>query len=299
MKRFLLSIVVLGCALGVFAANPTALPVHGVTPEDCERYVDEARRLYPTPAWTNYAKSLIGRFEPNKRIDRADRPLPGGKVRWYHVDGMRNVRDVGGWNGLPTGRAIRGSEPDCQPIEKVGKKKFHNLNVTPAGLDVLRGQLGVKTDLDLRAPGESAHPERSALGVPLVRVPLSAYMGAFKNTNEYARALRVFADAANYPVYFHCYGGADRTGTLAYLLEGLCGVDEVDLAIDYELTSFAAVFGNRPRTGTSSFAFPQFVARLKSYPGATLADKIAAYMETTLGLTKAEITAIRRNLAGK
>ena len=39
-------------------------------------------------------------------------------------------------------------------------------------------------------------------------------------------------------VYFHCAGGADRTGTLAFLIEALLGVSESDLSKDYELTSF-------------------------------------------------------------
>ncbi len=276
-----------------------ALVVPGTTPEDCEAYVEYARRFYPTPVWTNYTKSLVDDLQANKKLDAADRPLPGGKIRWRHVDGMRNVRDIGGWNGLPTGRAFRGSEPDCLPIEKVGKAKFHNLNITPAGLKVMREEMKIKTDLDLRAPGESPNPGKSSLGVKLVRAPIAAYLGAFSRTNEYARALRVFVDPANYPIYFHCYGGADRTGTLAFLLEGLCGVNETDLSIDYELTSFASVFGNRTRVGNRHFQFPQLVDRIKSYPGATLSEKIASYMETTLGLTKDEIAAIRRNLSGR
>ena len=266
-----------------------------VTPEDAEAFLSMARQTYSTPAWTGYTNTLISGYGISA-TDFADRPVPGGRIRWYHVDGMRNVRDLGGWNGLPTGRVFRGSEPDCHPVEKTGERKFHNLNVTSAGLKVLREELGIRTDLDLRGRGECPHPERSSLGVPLVRVPLGAYMGAFSGTNQYAQALRVFADAENYPVYLHCWGGADRTGTIAYLLEGLCGATETDLAIDYELTSFAGVFGKRLRTGTKSFAFPQFVAMLKTYPGDSLSDKIACYMEQTLGLTKQEISAIRQNV---
>lgn len=38
-------------------------------------------------------------------------------------------------------------------------------------------------------------------------------------------------------VYIHCMVGADRTGTLAFLLEALLGVSESDLSKDFELTS--------------------------------------------------------------
>ena len=267
------------------------------TPADCETFLDAARAVYSTPDWTGYTNTLVRNYRARPE-DAADRPVPGGRIRWHHVDGMRNVRDIGGWNGLRPGRAFRGSEPDCQPreLQAAQKKPYHDLNVTADGLKTMREELKIRTDLDLRAESECPHPQTSALGVPLVRVPLGAYMGAFSQTNQYARALRVFADPDNYPVYFHCWGGADRTGTLAFLLEGLCGASEADLSIDYELTSFAGVFGPRRRTGTKSFLFPQFVERLKTYPGETLADQIAAYMRTTLGLTPDEIAAIRRNL---
>lgn len=280
-----------------FLLLAAVLPALAATPADAEAFLDAARATYPTPAWTGYTNTLVRDYKV-KPEDTADRPVPGGRIRWHHVDGMRNVRDIGGWNGLGTGRAFRGSEPDCQPPEfqAARKKAYHDLNVTADGLKTMREGLKIKTDLDLRAAEECPHPETSALGVALVRVPLKGYLGAFTNTVEYARALRVFADPSSYPVYFHCWGGADRTGTLAFLLEGLCGVPETDLVIDYELTSFAGVFGPRPRTGTKSFLFPQFVARLKTYPGETLADQIAAYMRSTLGLTPDEIAAIRRNL---
>ena len=264
------------------------------TPADTEAFLDAARRTYPTAGWREGTNTLVTAY-PVSGADFADRPSQGGRIRWCAVDGMRNVRDLGGWNGLPTGRAFRGSEPDCQPVEKTGRNLFHNLNVTAEGVRTMRETLGIRTDLDLRAAGECPHPETSSLGVSLVRVPLSAYMGAFANTNLYAKALRVFADANNYPIYFHCWGGADRTGTIAYLLEGLCGVDEVDLAIDYELTSFVGLFGVRRRDRTAQF--PQFVAQLKTYPGATMAERIAAYMETTLGLSREEVEHIRRNLS--
>ena len=42
-------------------------------------------------------------------------------------------------------------------------------------------------------------------------------------------------------LYFHCRIGADRTGTVAYILEGLLGVPEEDRIQDYELTFFSGL----------------------------------------------------------
>ena len=42
------------------------------------------------------------------------------------------------------------------------------------------------------------------------------------------------------PVYFHCSVGADRTGSIAFLIGALCGMSEDQLAKEFELTSFSA-----------------------------------------------------------
>ena len=47
-------------------------------------------------------------------------------------------------------------------------------------------------------------------------------------------------------IYFHCRIGADRTGTLAYILEGLLGVVDEERLQDYELTFFSGLI-NRHR----------------------------------------------------
>ena len=42
-------------------------------------------------------------------------------------------------------------------------------------------------------------------------------------------------------IYFHCRIGADRTGTVAYILEGLLGVPEEDRIQDFELSFFSGL----------------------------------------------------------
>ena len=50
--------------------------------------------------------------------------------------------------------------------------------------------------------------------------------------------------------YIHCWVGADRTGTICWMLEGLLGVSSKDCSIDYELTSFS---GRKARLRTGEF----------------------------------------------
>lgn len=105
--------------------------------------------------------------------------------------------------------------------------------------------LGIRTDLDLRVDFEVWGMDGSPLGpaVRWVRVPTLSYAG-FGRPNgieRFKRDFALFLDRQNYPVIFHCIGGADRTGSLAFVLNALLGVDEDELEKDWELTAFNTV----------------------------------------------------------
>ena len=80
------------------------------------------------------------------------------------------------------------------------------------------------------------------------------------------------------------FGGADRTGMMCLLMEGLLGVSESDLLKDYELTTFS-IYGHRHRDGHDmSHGLPM----VKAFPGATLQEKINNLFLDE-GVTQAEI----------
>lgn len=281
MKQVIMWLVVVGTAVLVATASPSS------------DFVRKARHVYATAEYSTYTNTVVTEFI-GKASDFYDQPKGEELVDWVAVEGVRNVRDLGGWNGLRRGRVYRGSE--------LNAVTNHGLKITSVGLDVMRHKVCIASDLDLRAVNPKERAEYvtvSPLGadVRLLNHPIGNYMTMFTQTNQYAATLREFTKAENYPIYMHCWGGADRTGTVAFILEGLCGVSEVDLAIDYELTSFS-LFGKRLRCGSPNghFNYPGIIKRIKEYPGATLADQFAAYAQQTLGLSAKEVAAIRANL---
>ena len=282
------------CVLPAIVVLLASAPL--VAGELTDRFVETARTAYLQESYAQYTNTLLSSSEFAKRGKiRADLP-PGRYVRWIDVEGTCNFRDIGGWNGLATGRVYRGAEPNCHPRNPEKPKAFHDLTATAKGLGTLKG-LGIRTDLDLRSRGESPTPDKTPVpGAKLVRIPCANYTNFLRRTETVAKLLRVFADPANYPVYFHCYGGADRTGSLAFLLEGLCGASEVDLCIDYELTSFSRI-GRRARSD-GNYAYAEMVKAMKTRPGATLQEKIEHYVRVECGLSADEVSAIRRQLVG-
>ena len=101
---------------------------------------------------------------------------------------------------------------------------------------------GIRTDLDLRSIQEAGKTKTSPLGESIRYIRNGGAAGAphYKDIftpagmKTMAENFRVFCDRRNYPVYFHCVGGADRTGSLAFVLCGILGVSEKDLATGWE-----------------------------------------------------------------
>ena len=83
--------------------------------------------------------------------------------------------------------------------------------------------------------------------------------------------------------------GADRTGTLAFLIEALLGVSESDLSKDFELTSFYEL---RTRNGSSRYSLNQLIPSIKAYPGETMQEKVTNWA-TDNSLTDDEIDLLK------
>jgi len=211
--------------------------------------------------------------------------------RWIYVPGATNVRDLGGYKTksgerVRQGMIYRGSEFDRHQIIK------------PSGKLVLYRDIKLKTDLDLRGGTEVPPGYKPTLDpekVQWVNVAIRPYDMIFcdEQAKQYARILKLLADEKNYPVYFHCWGSADRGGTLAVLLEALLGVQESDILADYEFTT-CSIFAER-RVG-----FKQFDTLLEKLDALSpdLAEAAARYFLSG-GATREDIAAFRRIMLEK
>ncbi len=209
-----------------------------------------------------------------------------GQLRMLKLQGVNNIRDLGGWptsNGkvLRYGCVVRGPELNTTLPTTDASARYHR--ATPQDIVTLREDIGIKAELDLRGPMElPLGPDgaaRSVLGPEITyqnhpncsTAPLSGPDGAW------IAPMRFILNCLSqeHPVYVHCRWGADRTGLLCMLMEGLLGVCESNLAKDFELTSFAG--DSRFRTDTR---FRSSIAYIKSLPGDSLQQQFRHYWLT-------------------
>ena len=205
---------------------------------------------------------------------------PTGERRLITIPGTnrltRNVRDLG---GLPVDTDGNGTIDGKVKYQKLYRgEKIWGTNhdgVTRAQFE----KLGIYNEYDLRTQGSSeivtAEEDQLTNYIPneIVHYKIDhtefgspATETQFNGKSYYQLARdaaidvmqKVVAGNSDYALYFHCRIGADRTGTLAYILEGLLGVPTEYRHQDYELTTF---FGLRERTryyyakGTNEYKF--------------------------------------------
>ena len=139
--------------------------------------------------------------------------------RWIGVDGMTNIRDLGGWP-LPGNRVVR------QGLVYRSSEMNGHFELGDAGRRTLLDELNIRTDLDFRSPVEDPSPALDTQRVKWISAPILPYDSIAEKGYKpaFREVFQVFADPANYPIIFHCWGGADRAGTVAFLLNGLLGV---------------------------------------------------------------------------
>ncbi len=166
------------------------------------------------------------------------------------------------------------------------------LRLPQASVDYLLNELGIKTEIDLRGDDECYGMQGSPLGesVRYFQVPLGAYvgMGTEKGMERVAEVFKLFLDPANYPITVHCAGGQDRMGSLAFVLNGLLGVDEEELFLDWEATGF---WNSHPGF-THARLFNLLLDVFRPLPGDTITEKIEHYV-LECGFTHKDIETYR------
>ena len=200
-----------------------------------------------------------------------------------------NLRDLGG--GVNThGREIR------QGLLFRGKAPASGKATDESVIRLYRDILGIKTELDLRGREECekrrkewGEKDLAALaGIRHEFLPIIPYhMHYPPNLPQFRKIFALLADRNAYPVYFHCAVGCDRTGTLAFLIDGILGRDNREMTANYELPSFDP---NLPRYRYSRKArelFTTFSAGNGEYR-----DNVVTYL-LKIGVTREQIDAIR------
>ena len=226
------------------------------------------------------------------------------------IDGVENFRDIGGWGYLENEtykpfmkqgmiyRSGRFNEDKVDPV---------NVTIAASGINEINQNLHIVTEIDLRRTSTNevgGLTDKSVLGdnVKYYQLPMAyggnnilTFKGKLSNddyTYDNPVAIKSFfeilADSKNYPINFHCSIGKDRTGCMAYLIEGLLGFDQETMYRDYMFTNFADA-GMCKMTDITD----RYGKTINNYEnGETLQQKVFNYLNEVIGVSEENLNNI-------
>lgn len=213
-----------------------------------------------------------------------------GKVRMIAMDDENcivNIRDAGGYGGMAYGRCLRSAYLPTG-------LKYASVNAR-----ILR-DLGVTVEIDLR--GTAA---RSDLGWKGYRYGSNGYSLILTKPTNLKTELTLITSTleAGGCVLFHCHAGADRTGTLAAILQLLCGASEDEVIHDWELTSFCCWYNFKrisdEEKNKEEYPYGElrtFFRNLSKYTGDTWKDKMIYWLVKKVGVSSSLIARLQKCL---
>ena len=197
---------------------------------------------------------------------------------------VRNLRDLG---GIPVSYTDPSTSQTVSGTIKYGKL-YRGAAITGGQSSITQlTKLGITREIDLREDGDGNNGQpkmnyydigtkNSFTDVIITNYhinPTSTQYLTTAHLDEYRKVKSALRTVMQYVVdgdsiLFHCTIGSDRTGTLAYFLEGLLGVSEENRLKDYEISYFYGLT-NRTRFHdylNGSSINPRFESMYKSYP---------------------------------
>ena len=269
------------------------------TTEDSSIQIDN---LYANTEYEYRLKSDLNEDweSPIATFKTADYPRP------INLGTLRNVRDCGGYKtsyGKRTrqGLIYRGPEINTKEIRSFNDPR--PANYTEEVQQIQDEVLHIGVQLDLKGAtdndlGNNSRTKSALEPADYISAPSTSYENYLNSQTSDAsikKTFDAFANADEKHVYFHCQGGADRTGVVAFFLNAICGVSFTDLIIDFELTTQSN--NNRSHMHNSTYShMPRFLynwTHMDCYdPNKSVNQNAVAYLKTR-GVTDETIEKVR------
>ena len=207
------------------------------------------------------------------------------------IGGMTNCRDMGGRVLEDGGKMKQGLI-----YRTSGFKYDYSTEITEAGKKEMLQHLKVKTEVNV-ADGSNYNLKLTGTTLKEFKMDYSGGSHHFsRNAESVKNFFNLLGDSSNYPVYFHCRIGTDRTGLCAILLSGLLGVSLNEIYQDYLFSNFGKI-GEKRYIGAKAGAdnIQNYINDIQNMSGKTFKNKVYN-MLLAIGVSKATLDTVIANL---
>ena len=223
---------------------------------------------------TNYFK-VVANYSDGSKKESGIRTfqVTGQAPRNLYVGNMPNCRDMGGRTTYAGGKVKQGL------IYRTSGSKFDNSSASNAeAKDILTKQLKVKTEINVaNSTGNNVNLSGTKVENAYMAYGNVPYSNLARNSVRLRQVMDILADQSNYPVYYHCRIGTDRTGITAIMINGLLGVPFNECIQDYGFSNFAPIdnqrYPNKPND-TNGDDIVKYIDELLALPGANFQEQV-------------------------
>ena len=208
------------------------------------------------------------------------------------IEGMTNCRDIGG-RELEDGGKIK------QGLIFRTSGKNQNGSLTAATTEEMIGHLKLKNEINLAGDSNSYNLKLEGTtlyeGSRMDTSSTGGYSHISRNTEAVKNFFTFIADENNYPLYYHCKIGTDRTGVCTILLQGLLGVSYQQAYQDYLFSNFGKIGEQRAIGNGDSHDIRKYMDDFLGYSGEKFQNKVYNIL-LGLGLSRETLDHIIDNL---
>ena len=189
--------------------------------------------------------------------------------RNLYVGNMPNCRDMGGRTTYAGGKIKQGL------IYRTSGSKFDNN--TPSdqeAKDILTNQLRVKKEINVA--DSTQYNVISNVENCFMAYGSVPYSNLARNSVRIRQVMDILAEESNYPVFYHCRIGTDRTGITGVMIGGLLGIKFNEIIQDYGFSNFAPIDKQRyPRKAGDSNGdnIDKYIDEILALPGANFQEQ--------------------------
>lgn len=216
--------------------------------------------------------------------------------RNLYIPSLTNVRDIGGYNvgkkQIKQNLIFRSSKFNADESSEV--------IISNDAINTLINEFKIKTEIDLRKVGEGDDNENGGITIsPLgssvnyISIPMKSGGNILTlNKNKIKDFFEVIGNKDNYPIVFHCSIGTDRTGAMAFLINGLLGASLEDLYVDFLFSNYGLIGSMR----TASI-IDAYVRTVETFGYDKLSDNIEAYL-LSINVKQSDIDNVKKIMLG-
>ncbi len=231
-------------------------------------------KFYNSFLGTNYFK-IVANFTSG---DTQSSDVKAFKVteqapRNLYVGNMPNCRDMGGRTTVAGGKIKQGL------IYRTSGSKFDNSTPSDSeAQDILKNTLRVKTEINVaNSTTNNVNLDGTKVENAYMAYGSVPYSNLARNSVRIRQVMDILAEEDNYPVFYHCRIGTDRTGITGIMINGLLGVPFNECIQDYGFSNFAPIDNQRYPGKTpdnNGDDIKKYIDELLALPGANFQEQV-------------------------